>query len=119
MHDAYEASPILEKLPLKIESIACYGKSPAVGFSRPKILVFSSVCIITLRLNLLVPNFCLTRTWSLVNSCLLKSNSTWAKKESGEIFLSLDSATPPREDYVQVDGLESVVAQWLGTCLWC
>ena len=26
MHDAYEASPILEKLPLKIESIACYGK---------------------------------------------------------------------------------------------
>ena len=26
MHDAYEAAPILEKLPLQIESIACYGK---------------------------------------------------------------------------------------------
>ena len=61
MHDAYEASPILEKLPLKIESIACYGKS--FGFSRPKLLlILVSVCIITSRLSLLVPNFCSTHT---------------------------------------------------------
>ena len=26
MHDAYESTTLLEKLPLKIESIACYGK---------------------------------------------------------------------------------------------
>ena len=26
MHDAFEAAPILEKLPLQIESIACYSK---------------------------------------------------------------------------------------------
>ena len=26
MHDAFEADPILDKLPLGIESIACYGK---------------------------------------------------------------------------------------------
>ena len=26
MHDAYDAAPILEKLPLQIESLACYGK---------------------------------------------------------------------------------------------
>ena len=26
MHDAYESFPILEKLPLRIECIACYGK---------------------------------------------------------------------------------------------
>ena len=28
MYDAYEALPILEKLPLQIESIAAYGKFP-------------------------------------------------------------------------------------------
>ena len=26
MHNAFEADPILDKLPLGIESIACYGK---------------------------------------------------------------------------------------------
>ncbi|XP_069116961.1 vam6/Vps39-like protein isoform X2 [Argopecten irradians] len=31
MHDAYEAIPILEKLPLKIESIACYDDTLLVG----------------------------------------------------------------------------------------
>lgn len=28
MHEAYEAAPILEKLPLHIESVACYSESP-------------------------------------------------------------------------------------------
>ena len=37
MHDAYEASPILERLPLKIESIACYGKAIGSGWSIRKL----------------------------------------------------------------------------------
>ena len=31
MHDAFEAAPILEKLPLQIESIACYSEFPIIG----------------------------------------------------------------------------------------
>ena len=30
MHDAFEADPILDKLPLGIESIACYGRSKSL-----------------------------------------------------------------------------------------
>lgn len=32
MHDAFEADPILDKLPLGIESIACYGKILLISF---------------------------------------------------------------------------------------
>ncbi|XP_006825770.1 vam6/Vps39-like protein [Saccoglossus kowalevskii] len=42
MHDAYEAEPILEKLPLQIESIACHGKDVLlVGTKQGHLLVYS------------------------------------------------------------------------------
>ena len=31
MHDAYDYKPVLEKLPLNIEAIACYGKAAYIG----------------------------------------------------------------------------------------
>lgn len=40
MHDAYEASPILEKLPLKIESIACYDDVLLVGTKEGHLLQY-------------------------------------------------------------------------------
>jgi len=33
MHDAYDYKPVLEKLPLHIEAIACYGNANAVVMS--------------------------------------------------------------------------------------
>ncbi|XP_070577538.1 vam6/Vps39-like protein [Ptychodera flava] len=41
MHDAYEAEPILEKLPLQIESIACHGDVLLVGTKQGHLLVYS------------------------------------------------------------------------------
>lgn len=41
MHDAYEAAPILEKLPLTIESIACYGETLLVGTKQGHLLVYT------------------------------------------------------------------------------
>ncbi|XP_071480649.1 vam6/Vps39-like protein [Diadema antillarum] len=41
MHDAYEARPILEKLPLPIESIACHGDQLLVGTKPGHLLVYS------------------------------------------------------------------------------
>ncbi|XP_072024948.1 vam6/Vps39-like protein [Amphiura filiformis] len=41
MHDAYEAKPILEKLPLAIESIACHGDQLLVGTKPGHLLVYS------------------------------------------------------------------------------
>lgn len=40
MHDAYEASPILEKLPLKIESISCYDDVLLVGTKEGHLLQY-------------------------------------------------------------------------------
>ncbi|XP_022091314.1 vam6/Vps39-like protein [Acanthaster planci] len=41
MHDAYEERPILEKLPLQIESIACHGDQLLVGTKQGHLLVYS------------------------------------------------------------------------------
>ncbi|XP_033637094.1 vam6/Vps39-like protein isoform X1 [Asterias rubens] len=41
MHDAYEEKPILEKLPLQIESIACHGDQLLVGTKQGHLLVYS------------------------------------------------------------------------------
>ncbi|XP_071079249.1 vam6/Vps39-like protein isoform X1 [Haliotis cracherodii] len=40
MHDAYEAAPILEKLPLQIESIACYDDILLVGTKQGHLLQY-------------------------------------------------------------------------------
>ncbi|XP_064621475.1 vam6/Vps39-like protein [Lineus longissimus] len=40
MHDAYEAAPILEKLPLQIESIACCDDTLLVGTKQGHLLVY-------------------------------------------------------------------------------
>ncbi|XP_077997895.1 vam6/Vps39-like protein [Glandiceps talaboti] len=41
MHDAYEAEPILERLPLQIESVACHGDVLLVGTKQGHLLVYS------------------------------------------------------------------------------
>ncbi|XP_078593471.1 vam6/Vps39-like protein isoform X1 [Branchiostoma floridae x Branchiostoma japonicum] len=41
MHDAYEAAPILEKLPLQIESIACWADKLLVGTKQGHLLLYS------------------------------------------------------------------------------
>lgn len=49
MHDAYEAVPILEKLPLKIESVACYGDlSQFLSFSLLFSQKFSPIALLHL-----------------------------------------------------------------------
>ncbi|XP_064600177.1 vam6/Vps39-like protein [Liolophura sinensis] len=40
MHEAYEAAPILEKLPLQIESIACYEDTLLVGTKQGHLLLY-------------------------------------------------------------------------------
>lgn len=47
MHDAFEAVPILERLPLNIESIACFGKSVADLVLPPSIFVCVFFCVQT------------------------------------------------------------------------
>lgn len=41
MHEAYEAAPILEKLPLHIESVACYNNTLLVGTKQGQLLVYT------------------------------------------------------------------------------
>jgi len=41
MHEAFDAAPVLEKLPLEIESVACYGATLLVGTKIGHLLVYT------------------------------------------------------------------------------
>jgi len=45
MHDAYDYKPVLEKLPLQIEAIACYGNADTKCSCRILLFIFVTVAV--------------------------------------------------------------------------